>query len=288
MGRRAALLGLAAGLLLLVPGPPAAAESEAESSRRRARELAAQAAEQLDAGSSREAERLYREAYQLYPDDRLQYGLGMAYEKQGRLAEAANAFEAFLVRVPTVTRSHPDLAGRARQAIERLAPRLGRLELRGPADARFQLEGESDWWAPAASPARPVAVWLSPGRHRLTFVDQRGLTQIDLQAGKLTAATLEPAPPPRWRAPVVAVLFGASASLLALGAVGVAEDGACVDPPECRELRATRGLGIAGLLTGGVMAIAAGVLLWWPRPPHGQPRVSVRTQATSLILGGGF
>ena len=186
------LLGalLASGALAV----PAGAQTSPAEQRQRANELFRRGSTLFSGGDFQGALELLRAAYLIYPSDKIGLSMGYAFERLGRLPEAAGAFARFL-------QSPLGKADRARAVevegkLARLRASLGRISLSCAArGATVEIDGGPVGVVPLAH-----EIYVSAGPHWLT-VTQHGRVlhrqQVRLQAGEHHWALVEapPAPP---------------------------------------------------------------------------------------------
>lgn len=174
------------GLAVLLVSAPVAAQSEAERTAL-ARELFAQGTAHLEADRFDEAADALGRAYELRPASGIAFNLAAAYEQLGRLVEALE-----LTRSVLGDASAPNRIKRlARQAQDRIVPRIARLTIRvpdGAEGATITLDGREVLHA-----ALDVAAPTDPGEHTL-ILSRDGATisaeQITLEEGDSEVVTL--------------------------------------------------------------------------------------------------
>jgi tetratricopeptide (TPR) repeat protein len=217
-----------AGLVLLVAlAPPAFA---ADSPKQRAAKLLDEGVAQFEDGRAGEAYASFQAAYRLYPSAKILLNMGQALKAMGRNAEAAQAYERFLVEMS----AQPEVGDRrvslARAGMAEVLPRIGRLRLEvQPPDALVSIDGVSQG---RASQLRTI--YLETGDHRVLasaagFLEKAALVTAVAGNEERVELVLNPVPaaePRLTEAPSLAphrrwtwVAAGASAALLA-GGVG--------------------------------------------------------------------
>lgn len=132
IGLRRGLVAALAGALLVAPGAPARAESSAPGAQARLHVDAAQSA--FDAGRYEEAIREFRAAYDLVPEPRLSYNIGVCFERLERREDAIEHFERYL-------REEPEASDR--EAVRERISRLHR-ERAEAQDAPLDVEAADD------------------------------------------------------------------------------------------------------------------------------------------------
>jgi tetratricopeptide (TPR) repeat protein len=221
------VLGIA---LVLALAPRALAD---ESPKQRAAKLLDEGVAQFEEGRAADAYASFQAAYRLYPSSKILLNMGQALKALGRNAEAAQAYERFLVEMSALPEVGDRRVSLARAGLAEVLPRIGRLHLEvSPPDAVVSLDGAS--LGPAS---RLRTLYVEPGEHRLTataagFRDGSALASATAGYEQRVSLALE-AIPPEPAAPVVAeapppaprrrwtwVAAGSSAAFLA-GGVGV-------------------------------------------------------------------
>jgi tetratricopeptide (TPR) repeat protein len=267
-------------LLLILLAAPAAAQELSEAARDQARPLAEEAQAAYGARDYPRALALLQEAYRIYPSPKLKYSLGRVHEAAEQWPEAMIAYQEFLAEVPEAERV-PGQGEEVRQAVRRLARRVGRIALEGPPGAWFQVDGGPRRALPAPQ------VWVLPGAHRVQFAS--GNLEVQATAGQATFVYLVGAPGGRGRlaapgssAPGASRTWPPSAwprearlakwlagglglALLVIGAGVWSADGKplCDLRPrqlECAERLSSSGAG-AGLVSAGVLLLGGGAVL---------------------------
>jgi tetratricopeptide (TPR) repeat protein len=285
--RRALFVLTFAGALAGAAAPRARA---AESPKQQAARLLDTGVTQFEEGHAVEALASFQSAYQIYPSAKILLNMGQALKALGRDAEAAQAYDRFLVETSALPEVGDRRVALARAGLVEILPRIGRLRLAvQPAEAVVSVDGN------VMGPASQLrTLYLSAGDHQVSaassgFLDRS--TQVSAAAGSeqrlelvlepvpvpppvVTTALPAPAPPPpparRW----TWVAAGTSAALLA-GGVGFGLHANALwsefrqtRSPERydtlqrqieREARVTNIL----FITGGAAAVTAGVLYYF-------------------------
>lgn len=182
-----ALAGFALGAL------PAAAQDDDVERTALARSLFRQGVELSDAGRWAEAADYFRRSLSLRDSPIVEFNLGTALTHTGRLVEATELFR----RAARESDAPERLRSAARQQVEALAPRLGRLTVtvEGPLETvELRLDGDV---LPAEGVGVPAPA--DPGHHVL--VAMRGeaevaRAEVDLTEGGSQEVRLEVPPPP--------------------------------------------------------------------------------------------
>jgi tetratricopeptide (TPR) repeat protein len=270
-------------VLFVAAAPPALA---AETAKQRAAKLLDEGVAQFEEGRTAEAYASFQAAYDLFPSAKILLNMGQALKVLGRDAEAAQAYERFLVEMSALPEVGDRRVTLARAGIAEILPRIGRLRLAvQPPDALVSVDGK------ALGPASKLrTIYLAVGDHQVVvssagFVEKSvsvaatagNFEQLDLALEALPAPLVPPVvseapPPPRRRWTWVAA--GASAALLGAG-VGFGlhvsalwDEYNTTDSPERHDAlrpRIQREQTVANVLfvTAGVAAAAAGVLYFY-------------------------
>ena len=153
---------------------------------------------QADFGAALEK---FEAAYALYPSPKLQFNIAQADRELGRIVEAVEAFETFLVQAPDAA---PDIVAEARQSLAELKPKLAQLRIDAAAGAQVEVDARAVGFTPLAR-----IVWVLPGHHRVAIKHPNyvpALVDITVASGEVHtvapkllrfsegAATPEPAP----------------------------------------------------------------------------------------------
>jgi tetratricopeptide (TPR) repeat protein len=185
----------------------------AQESRERAAELLRQGSVHYDRGEYAAALEKFERAGALYPSYRIDFNIATTLEYLGRSAEAAQHFERFLSRASSS--AAPEMLESARSSLARIAPQLGRLELRcSEQGAAVLVDGRGAGQTPLEAP-----IFLGPGSHSLR-IQKKGFTdltkRITLAAGerRVLVLRLEHLPFPDARTAAAAALSAPSAASL--------------------------------------------------------------------------
>jgi hypothetical protein len=175
--------------MLLATGGPAAAGAREE------------AGAKLDAGvvayrAGRYGDALarFQDAYATYPSGKILFNIGMTLERLGRDAEAARAFELFLLSNDQGDAG--ERAATARSALAQLGARLGRLQFGEDARAvALTIDG-----APIILPTHR-RIYVTPGTHDITvaapgLIKRRIRVQVAAGAQRNVSLTLRLPPSP--------------------------------------------------------------------------------------------
>jgi len=230
-------------LLLLLALSPAARAQEGDA-RARAGALVDEGVALYGKGDPAAALERFQRARELYPSPKIDFNIGEALRALGRSAEAAAAYDRFLVETETDSREVASQRKTARAALDKLERSLGRIALAVEPDVPGR-EVSIDGLPAAVLPGRPFHV--APGRHvvEVTAPGYRAVrTEVPVSAGELRdlavalgreepaaaaqgaprddllvrrPAPERPAPPPRHRRVWTWVAAGAAAGLLAGG-----------------------------------------------------------------------
>jgi hypothetical protein len=101
----------------------------------------------------------FEAAYALYPSPKLQFNIGQADRELGRIVEAVEAFETFLMQAPDAA---PAIVGEARKSLAELKPKLAQLKIDAVAGAQVTVDGRSFGFTPLAR-----IVWVAAGDHHV-------------------------------------------------------------------------------------------------------------------------
>jgi hypothetical protein len=232
-------------------------------------------------GNHEIAVRLYLKALELHPDRRIWFFVGRCQDRLGRAEEAANAFHQYL---PLCASGPREWCDEARQALARLGPRLGRLELLGPDGLLVRIDDRPLQATPLRAP------FIAAGPHRVALLQEAGARTLQVPDGrpvKLELASLPPARRPGWRLATGAALLAGGGMLVVLGGVMLAHDLCSQETgaTRCEGQAAQRAAEIAPLIVGGA-AFAGGVVLLALPPRRGELRLA--PQPAGLQLAGRF
>jgi hypothetical protein len=150
----------------------------------------------------------FEAAYAIYPSPKLQFNIAQADRELGRIVEAVEAFETFLVQAPD---SAPEVIAEARQSLAEMKPKLGQVRVDSIGGAQVSVDNRSLGVTPIAR-----IIWVTPGRHRVTVNHPSYLSssqEVTVSAGeirtvspKLSRVADSPVPPaPTPAKPSVAV-----------------------------------------------------------------------------------
>lgn len=156
------------------------AEPKDERARQQALSVVGEAVSAFNRKDFARAEQLYSAAYALYPSDKLQYSLGLTYERLQRRLPAVAALQRYLA-LPDAERT-PDRTQLAREALQRLATHVGRVVVFGEPGQRFQVDDGA--WLTLPQPP----VFVEPGQHRVRT--EKGQEQVTVTAGSLALVKL--------------------------------------------------------------------------------------------------
>jgi hypothetical protein len=196
-GARWLALSALAALFLSAPLPafadePGGAAARAPGAGRGKADPRAEARAKIDEGARlteqgryADALRAFEEAYALYPSSKIQFNIALANEELARYAAAFEAMTLFLAEPRDVA---PAKIARARQVLEALAKRVGRITVGSDATGdEIYVDGRRRGVTPIAG-----AIVLDPGAHAVTI--KRGAIQhtenVTLAAGEERALTL--------------------------------------------------------------------------------------------------
>jgi hypothetical protein len=144
--------------MLLAQGAPPAANAEAKS---RAKVLLGEGTSLYDKGEFAPALERFTQAYADYASPKLLYNIAQTKRALGRLAEAMDAFERFLLEPPT---DSPEMTADANAMMAELQAKLGRLHIDcSMARAEISVDGKVVGLSPL-----PDLLWAEPGQHQLT------------------------------------------------------------------------------------------------------------------------
>lgn len=102
----------------------------------------------------------FEAAYAIYPSPKLQFNIAQADRELGRIVEAVEAFETFLVQAPD---SPPELIAEARHSLAEMKPKLAQIRVEALGGAQVTVDSRSMGLTPIAR-----IIWVTPGRHRVT------------------------------------------------------------------------------------------------------------------------
>jgi tetratricopeptide (TPR) repeat protein len=185
---------LVALTLVLALGSPAFA---ADSPKQRAAKLLDEGVAQFEDGRAAEAYASFQAAYQLYPSAKILLNMGQALKALGRNAEAAQAYERFLVEMSALPEVGDRRVSLARAGLAEVLPRIGRLHLEvQPSEAQVSIDGVS---LGRASQLRTI--YLEPGEHRVLassvgFLEKAALVSAAARSDQSVELVLEVVPPP--------------------------------------------------------------------------------------------
>lgn len=173
--------------LALALTAPTRAGAEPTSREQQARDLAVEGEQAWQRKDYAAAADAYRRAYDLLPEPRLRYNLGIALAELGRDPDAVNELDAFLreaTGAPAASRDH------AAKLIAARDKRLGRL------DVSTGLSEPVDVTVDGAAIGRAPVRWrVWPGPHQIT-ASARGRrpssTKVTIGAGEVLRVTLDP------------------------------------------------------------------------------------------------
>lgn len=219
----------------------------------------------------------------------LNHPMGLIYAELDRPIEAATAFEHYLDRVPEAQRV-PGATADLQRRLEGLRPRVARLAVLAGPGSEVQVDGRTIGTAPL-----PRALLLTPGMHMVRAGEAQQVvetragegSEVDLRpkAAPLTAPVEPPRAPapavvterverrparrPVWRLALGSAGIGAGLLLGGLGVSALAVNGQVIDAagPTPMRLYSTAGVG-AGILAGGAVLLAGGVVLLALPPGH--------------------
>jgi hypothetical protein len=103
----------------------------------------------------------FEAAYALYPSPKLQFNIAQADRELGRIVEAVEAFETFLVQAPDAA---PPIVAEARQSLAELKPKLAQVRIDTAAGAQIEVDDRAVGFTPLAR-----IIWVLPGRHRVAI-----------------------------------------------------------------------------------------------------------------------
>jgi hypothetical protein len=295
--------------LAVTAAPRAFAE---DTVKQRAAKLLDQGVVQFEEGKAAEAYASFQAAYELYPSAKILLNMGQALKALGRDAEAAQAYDRFLVE----TSALPEVGDRrvtlARAGLSEILPRIGRLRLTvQPPDALVTLDGK-----PLGPASRLRMIYLTPGDHQLLvaaagFVDKSAAVtaiagaetpplDVVLEAVPAPPPVVAAAPPPVLRRRWTWVAAGASAALLGTG-VGFGlhanslwdelhRPGLTAARDDQLRRQIPREARVANILfaAAGVAAIGAGVLYFYEGARNREVRVSLAPTPEGLYGMAGW
>jgi hypothetical protein len=270
------------------------------------------------AGKFREARDKLQASYELSPLSGTAGLLAACHERTGQLASAWTRYRDSAVLADRS--GNPERAAIARAKAEELAPRLARLTIEAPAGGAAVSVTHNGARVPPAALSTEVPVDAGP---HVVVASAPGLqswtTTLEIADGErrsIAIPELAPlvaaAPPARGRPARAWIGLGLAgvggAAILAGGGFGIAaagdwsdardagcnDDGVCPDE-ESRDLASTAGSRAdlaTGLIAGGLVAAAAGLILFWTTPDRdGEREVAGRPAALDLsatVDGGRF
>jgi hypothetical protein len=227
MTSRPAVLAIA--LLGAFVGAASPTALAADSAKQQAARLLDAGVAQFEDGHPAEALASFQAAYQLFPSAKILLNMGQALKAMGREAEAAQAYERFLVETSALPEVGDRRVALARAGLAEILPHIGRVRLSvQPAEATVSVDSK-----PMGPASQLRTIFLAAGDHQVTasssgFVERSvtvsaapgreqwiELVLDPVPAPPVVAAALVPAAPPgrRW----TWVAGGASAALLAGG-----------------------------------------------------------------------
>jgi hypothetical protein len=223
------------------PAAPKAAKPPTAAQQKKAREALNDAETKFNAGDFAGALERYRASNELVPSPQNQYKIALSLDKQGKNAEAVEAYKAFLAtpQLPEAVAEQKKLAeGRLAELSE------GTVKVTSaPPGATITVDG-----APQAAPT-PTTIKLKPGKHTVVIAAngfEPITNEIDVPPGggaAEMAVDLKPVPPPAPAAPPAAA-----------SNVNATEP----EPPRSKlPAYVTLGLAGAGLVVGGIFGAQA-------------------------------
>jgi hypothetical protein len=144
--------------MLLAQGAAPAANAEGKS---RAKLLLGEGTSLYDKGEFAPALDKFTQAYAEYASPKLLYNIAQTKRALGRLAEAMDAFERFLLEPPT---DSPEMTADANAMMAELQAKLGRLHIDcSMARAEISIDGKVFGLSPLSD-----LLWAEPGQHQIT------------------------------------------------------------------------------------------------------------------------
>jgi tetratricopeptide (TPR) repeat protein len=201
----------------------------ADSAKQQAARLLDAGVAQFDEGHAAEAYASFQSAYQLYPSAKILLNMGQALKALGRDAEAAQAYQRFLMETSALPEVGDRRVALARAGLAEILPHIGRVRLSvQPPEAIVNVDGR-----PMGAASQLRTIYLAVGDHQVAassngFVEKSvrisavagheealELVLEPLPAAPPVVVTAAPAPAPgrRW----TWVAGGASVALLAGG-----------------------------------------------------------------------
>jgi len=186
----------------------------AQTDRGRARQLFEEGVELYRQEKWQAALDKFKASNHAFPWAGLQYNIGQANLKLGRVVEALAAFERFLAE--GAGDAPPDRLKQAKKQIALLRARVGRVQIDAPAGTKVKIDGVEKGEAPLDS------LVVVAGLHKITFdIPGRGSLEKIAMVRARETVTVEPPPPPpppppfyrRWP------FWGAVGGVLAAGLV---------------------------------------------------------------------
>ncbi|MEP6652623.1 MAG: PEGA domain-containing protein [Myxococcales bacterium] len=240
--------------------PPPASPTDAKKAA--AREKLVAGDRLLKQGEFQQALAAFKEAYVLFPSAKIHYNFGLAYQGMGRIAEALDAFDAFLEGAPD---AQPEVRERARATLEGLMGQVGTVRVTADLDgASVIVDGRDVGKTPLARNLR-----LDPGPHLLLVdggVARQSFTQrLNIVAGASTsAAVILPlrVTPPVATAAAPAVAKPTEPSMGGPGAIPAGTAPLSSGTPESATPSAGRSWRVAGIAvaSAGAVCLAAGLV----------------------------
>lgn len=293
---------------LLVSGPAAAQSDDAKA---RAAKLLDEGVAEFNAGRFAAALGRFQAAYDVFPSPKIQLNLGEALRKLGRDAEAAEAYDRFLVETEGAAEVSADKRRRAQKALEVLLHTVVRVTLSTqPAAATVSVDGQTV----KLRPGRPL--FLPPGSYQIGATAPGHLAAtvpITVAAGAEQAVTLTlaaapgttpaPAPPPppvrprrllwTWVAGAAALGLAAGGTVMAVRADSAWHDyKKNTDPARYDSLRSdvsTNALVANALfISAGVAALGTVAIYYLLERPRGTEARLTLTPAGAGLLGLGL
>jgi hypothetical protein len=150
-----------ASLILITTLAQAAAPSANAEAKTRAKALLGEGTKFYEQGEFAPALEKFTQAYAEYASPKLLYNIAQTKRALGRLAEAMDGFERFLLEPPEDT---TEMVGDAHAAMAELQAKLGRLHIEC---AKPRVEVSVDGKVVGLTPL-PDLLWAEPGKHQIT------------------------------------------------------------------------------------------------------------------------
>ncbi len=146
----------------------------------------------------RAAAELYESSFKHVPDPRTLVNAAGAWQKNGDLAKAANAYARYLKEAPEKAAQRE----KAKKELEAISAKVGQLAIKAEGASLVSVDGE-----PLELPALPI-VYVSPGAHELEarFGEKKVTQSASAPAGALTSVVLAPPPAEAAKAPAAVVV----------------------------------------------------------------------------------